>query len=52
VFHPLDRLLVLHANVRLGRKRLTLANTLAYCTVIIIADVKSFVIQGGEKKNE
>jgi len=52
VLRPLDRLLVLHANVKLGRKRLTMTNTLAYCTVIIIAAVKSFVIQGGEKKNE
>jgi hypothetical protein len=40
----------LHANVELGWRRLTLANTLAYCTVIIIAAVKSFVVLGGEKK--
>ncbi len=43
--HSTVRFLVPPANIRLGRKLLTIANILAYQATVLITYVKSFIVQ-------
>jgi hypothetical protein len=48
--HSNGRLLAVSANIRLGRKCLTLANILAYYDAAIVTAIKSFIAHATEKK--